>query len=159
MPLPGPKPKPTALKVIEGNRGKRPLNRREPKPKGELAGPPSWLDATGKAEWRRILEALPAGQVTALDWAILAMYCERFAHFVAAIRRIRRSGGVLVKGCRGVTTKHPAVQIARDAANDCARLGAELGFTPSARSRLELPELDEDDAASIMRPTRVRGGR
>jgi len=28
----GRKPKPTALKIIEGNPGKRPLNKNEPKP-------------------------------------------------------------------------------------------------------------------------------
>ena len=39
----GRKPKPTALKVLEGNPGKRPLNDHEPiPPKGELKCP-SWL--------------------------------------------------------------------------------------------------------------------
>ena len=39
----GRKPKPTALKVLEGNPGKRPLNDREPvPPKGTLKCP-AWL--------------------------------------------------------------------------------------------------------------------
>ena len=35
----GRKPKPTALKVLEGNPGKRPLNLYEPSPEGEM---PEW---------------------------------------------------------------------------------------------------------------------
>ena len=48
----GRKPKPTALKVLEGNPGKRPLNENEPiPPKGSIKCP-SWLlpegmEATG----------------------------------------------------------------------------------------------------------------
>lgn len=32
MAITGPKPKPTAIKILEGNPGKRPLNLNEPKP-------------------------------------------------------------------------------------------------------------------------------
>ena len=56
----GRKPKPTALKVLEGNPGKRPLNDHEPiPPKGELKCP-SWLLPEAKKNgsashprWRR----------------------------------------------------------------------------------------------------------
>ena len=56
----GRKPKPTALKVLEGNPGKRPLNDHEPiPPKGELKCP-SWLLPEAKRNgsgwhprWRR----------------------------------------------------------------------------------------------------------
>ena len=56
----GRKPKPTALKVLEGNPGKRPLNDHEPiPPKGELKCP-SWLlpepkrnGSAWRPHWRR----------------------------------------------------------------------------------------------------------
>ena len=47
-------PKPTALKLLHGNPGKRPISDREPKPpKGETTCP-KHLDATAKTEWKRI---------------------------------------------------------------------------------------------------------
>ena len=39
----GRKPKPTALKVLEGNPGKRPLNDREPVPPRAALKCPAWL--------------------------------------------------------------------------------------------------------------------
>ena len=50
----GRKPKPTALKVLEGNPGKRPLNELEPKPKKQAPSCPSWLEPEAKKEWRRM---------------------------------------------------------------------------------------------------------
>ena len=38
-----PKPKPTKLKILEGNPGKRPLNLNEPKPKQVVPKCPDWL--------------------------------------------------------------------------------------------------------------------
>ena len=52
----GRKPKPTALKVLEGNPGKRPLNDREPvPPKGTLKCP-AWLLPEAKKEWKRLAD-------------------------------------------------------------------------------------------------------
>ena len=63
----GRKPKPTALKVLEGNPGKRPLNDHEPiPPKGELKCP-SWLLPEAKKEWKRLASSLEAVSYTHLD--------------------------------------------------------------------------------------------
>ncbi len=50
----GRRPKPTALKLIAGNPGKRPLNRNEPKPAHSVPTCPAHLSPTGKAEWKRL---------------------------------------------------------------------------------------------------------
>lgn len=54
MAIRGRKPKPTALKVLEGNPGHRPLNKREPMPKGRLPRCPDWLEEDAKKEWKRL---------------------------------------------------------------------------------------------------------
>jgi phage terminase small subunit len=51
-------PKPTALKVLEGNPGKRPLNQNEPKPEKKAPNCPSWLLPDAKKEWRRLSKEL-----------------------------------------------------------------------------------------------------
>jgi len=47
----GRKPKPTQLKLLEGNRGHRPINGAEPKPPGAQPTCPTHLSPTAKAEW------------------------------------------------------------------------------------------------------------
>ncbi len=49
----GRKPKPTAIKVLEGNPGKRELNLSEPKPEKKAPKCPAWLEPEAKREWRR----------------------------------------------------------------------------------------------------------
>ena len=45
-------PKPTAIKQLEGNPGKRQLNTNEPKPKQKAPTCPKWLDDEAKKEWK-----------------------------------------------------------------------------------------------------------
>ena len=64
------KPLPTALKKLEGDRGKgrRPINEHEPTPpKGEIKCP-SWLLPEAKKEWKRLAPSLEAmGVLTVWD--------------------------------------------------------------------------------------------
>ena len=64
----GRKPKPTALKLLEGNPGKRPLNGREPVPPRAALKCPAWLLPEAKKEWKRLAPALEAmGVLTMAD--------------------------------------------------------------------------------------------
>ena len=47
----GRKPKPTAVKMLEGNPGKRGLNAGEPKPEKKAHRCPAWLEAEAKKAW------------------------------------------------------------------------------------------------------------
>lgn len=44
----GRKPTPTAIKELEGNPGKRPLNTKEPKPVKKAPSCPKWLEPEAK---------------------------------------------------------------------------------------------------------------
>ena len=48
----GRKPKPTAVKMLEGNPGKRSLNTGEPKPEKKAPRCPAWLEDEAKKELR-----------------------------------------------------------------------------------------------------------
>ena len=58
----GRKPLPTALKVLEGDRGKgrRPINQNEPAPPQKNVKCPDWLMPEAKKEWKRLAPALMA---------------------------------------------------------------------------------------------------
>jgi len=149
----GRKPKPTALKLLAGNPGKRPLNRNEPKPGPKAPGCPAWLPVEGKAEWRRVVPELDRiGMLTKVDRAALSAYCAAWSLLVKATTDVEANGLVAeavdreIETADGVVhlivkrTKNPAVLIARDAGAQVRQFCAEFGLTPSARSRMTLPD-------------------
>ena len=73
----GRKPKPSALKMFEGNPGKRPLKQTEPNPTVETKECPVHLNDEAQAEWNRITPDLHTlGLVARVDRAALAAYCQ-----------------------------------------------------------------------------------
>jgi phage terminase small subunit len=61
MGLRGPKPQPTALKLIKGNPGKRPLKKDEPTlppPPADASAPPKRLKGAAAEEWARLFPGL-----------------------------------------------------------------------------------------------------
>ncbi len=81
----GRKPKPTALKILEGNPGKRPLNENEPiPPKGNIKCP-TWLLPEAKKEWKRLAPSLEAmGVLTMADLTAFEGYCQAYARWKEA---------------------------------------------------------------------------
>jgi P27 family predicted phage terminase small subunit len=146
--MPGPKPTPTHLKLLRGNPGQRPINKREPKPSiaPEPPEPPDFLSPAAKDEWWRIVPELHAlGLLTVLDLKVLAAYCSTAAHWEAAERMLRDmaerdpvTGALLIKTAAGNAMYNPVIGIARKAAQDMVRIAAEFGFSPAARTRIQL---------------------
>lgn len=58
IPMAGRKPKPTAVKKLEGNPGKRKLNTKEPVPAKGMPTCPNWLLPEAKSEWKRLAELM-----------------------------------------------------------------------------------------------------
>ena len=110
MAVRGRKPKPTALKKLEGNPSKRPLNHKEPTPKKGLPICPNWLESEAKTEWKRMCGILgPMGLLTEMDMTAFAGYCQAYARWKAAeeyfaghSNQAEESGGQLLKDCRMV---------------------------------------------------------
>lgn len=145
--MPGPAPKPTALKVLEGNPGQRRLPENEPRPPQVAPEAPEWLSMEAQAEWDRIVPVLDTlGLLTAVDRAALAAYCTAWALVVDAAQEIQ-AFGLLVEGQKGERVKNPAIQVLRDATATCKGFCAEFGLTPSARSRMTAPGAQEPDLA------------
>jgi P27 family predicted phage terminase small subunit len=154
---PGTKPKPTHLRLVTGNPGRRPLNRSEAKLKLALPMPPPELSDDAKVEWGRVSHQLyAAGILTNLDRAALAAYCQAHGRWMQAERALAKMaesdkvfGGFLVKTSNGKAIRNPLVGIANKAMSDMIRYAAEFGMTPSARSRIEVtPPIQVEDPTS-----------
>ena len=58
MAMKGRKPKPTSIKKLEGNPGKRPFNANEPKPNKPHRNVPTGLLPDAQDEWKRLAASL-----------------------------------------------------------------------------------------------------
>ena len=75
--MPNP-PKPTKLKMLQGNPGKRPLNENEPEPEPGIPPMPEWLKPfpVAVAEWERESQILDGmGIMTEAEQGLLAKRC------------------------------------------------------------------------------------
>lgn len=151
----GPSPKPTNLKVLQGNPGKRELNENEPKYNSseELLKPPSYLSNYGKKEWKRISPLLlKNGLLTEADVSALAAYCQAYNRWLEAEKLIRTYGYTAMTD-KGNIIQRPEVGIANKAMDEMLKYGKEFGLTPSSRSSLHIdkPEEVEDPFMQFMR--------
>lgn len=155
MPPRGRKPKPTHLKVVTGNPGKRQINEHEPKPDPEIPAPPPHLSDEAKVEWGRVCDQLYRLKLLSeIDRASLAAYAQAYGRWVQAERALARMAesdgvtkGLLVKTKNGNAIQNPLVGTANKAMADMMRYAAEFGMTPSARSRLSTDGEEKDDPA------------
>lgn len=152
--MPGAKPKPTKIKKLEGNPGKRPLNEKEPQPKRlEDIKAPNWLDRKAKAEWNRVVPELHRlGILTKIDISTLEAYCQSYAkwkeaelflmkHGMTTLRvKKDRDGNVLSEQ----SAPYPEVYIANNALDQMRKLAAEFGMTPASRTRIQVADDDDD---------------
>ena len=133
----GRKPKPTALKLLAGNPGKRAINHAEPKPRVVMPKPPEHLSDAEKEKWKSVVRELyPLGLVTNIDKDHLAMYCTIYVRWIKAERMVREKGEI-IKTAAGNIIQNPYLSIANRALEQLNKLGAEFGMTPSSRSRVK----------------------
>jgi len=163
----GRKPKPSALKRLEGNPGKRALNAMEPHPPIPQTPPhaPRHLGMEARKEWRRLCKQLvEIGLYTEIDHAMLEMYCQMYGDWIEAKRKIRATGGRVMRAPLGGLYTNPWVHEANGAWERLRKAAAEFGMTPSTRSRVRVataehePSLEEQLFAMVGGATVKNGG-
>lgn len=147
----GPAGKPTALRVLHGDRKDR-INTDEPQPgEGEVLAP-DWLSEAAIEVWDQFAGDLEAKRVlTTWDTETFANWCDAVARRRDAARHVEEEGAVvempvfnkngeLVGHRRG---KNPWL-LALDAADaQVQRYGARFGLTPSDRAQLKIGASNE----------------
>lgn len=142
----GRKPKPTHLKLIEGNRGKRPIKPGEPQPdRRKPVEPPACLSERARQEWdRRAPELIRMGVLTSIDAIAFGAYCQSVARGETAEKALAEMaaddpqgrGALMVRTALGNPIINPYLSVANRAWADAVRYAAEFGMTPAARVRL-----------------------
>jgi P27 family predicted phage terminase small subunit len=149
--MPGPAPKPTALKLIEGNPGKRKLNTNEPKPANVPPKCPGHLDDVAKKEWKRLAPVLSRMRVlTEADGIVLSTLCQTYSRLIAAQEALSKSS-LLVKTGSGYVQQSPLIGIISNCTAQLVTLCREFGLSPASRTRIAA---DQEQARSG--PTLIR---
>lgn len=140
----GPPPKPTALKVLEGNPGKQKIkNTGEPMPNllESVPTPPKRLLKEAKAEWKRLAPALVAlGLLTEVDTSAFAELCQNYGYYLITDKKIMELGdsGVtaMQKTPSGYVQQHPLLSLRRQYYELWRKGLMDFGLTPASRVRL-----------------------
>lgn len=138
----GRKPKPSYLRVLDGNAGHRPQNPDAPQPVGDLLDAPPNLSPTQQAVWRRAMEHAPPGMLKQLDRSVFESWviaCDTLENIRAKVALL----GVIIKGPGGHPIVNPLLREQRGQANLVRQLASELGFSPTARQRVKVPKPNE----------------
>lgn len=143
------KPKPTELRLLEGNRSHRPIPN-NPDPEKVFPKPPKWLDRTGKKEWRkRGKELYNLGLLTILDLPAFGIYCDMYSEYEQA-KKVKESEEYKNLNFMDQLKVDKEIRIAKDKYAQQVRMyDIEFGMTPSSRTRLDVKEVT-DDKSSIM---------
>lgn len=144
----GRRPKPTALRLVEGNPGKRAINKKEPKPRKEIPACPAHLPDVAKVAWGKLcvildrMGVLTEADAMALERAVgcyaeLMAYQELVAADGATYKTVSTAGETVIKG-------NPAVAMLSDADRRFKSYLVEFGLTPAARSKVHGTGQDEE---------------
>ena len=150
----GRKPKPTALKLLEGNPGNRPLNTAEPRSTG-VPDCPDWLEDEAKAEWERMSAVLEnMGMLTDMDMVAFAGYCQAYARWREAEEFLSQHGSI-VRTPNGYLQQVPQVSIAQTNLKIVLKFCEQFGLTPSSRSRIVADKSVEETTDEMEKLLRV----
>lgn len=152
----GPRPQPTALRILQGGSDPRREQSSEPiVPAGDIPACPDWLHKYAKMEWEALAETLYAMNVlTQIDQTLLAAYCMAYARWRQAeedlaemARTDELTHGALLKTKEGNAVQNPLIGVANVARRDMLRLAVEFGLTPSSRTTIEAGKREADPTA------------
>ena len=133
--------KPTILKVIAGTYrpDRSPVN--EPAPRPEIGDPPAFLDDPQRVLWDEIVKKSPAGLLTAVDRGLVARYVVTLDAYAEGVKEWNRTGKVrIVTTPEGRESESPLLKALRRDLDPLRAMEAELGYTPAARSRIDIPD-------------------
>ncbi len=107
--------------------------------------PPSYLSKDAKGEWRKVAPILIAERKVLTEGDLAAL--ENYVIAVGTMRRAERelaASDLLIAGKR-----NPLTTILLQAQQQQLRAAAELGLTPSSRSRAPMRDNDENDLSYL----------
>lgn len=132
-------PKPTALKMLHGDRKDR-MPKGEPVPAAGKVERPDWIEGWAQQTWDRLAPDLAAKKVlTGWDVELFARYCWLEGATREQMIELDVEGLMLGK------VKNPRCQVLRDMMSEMRAIGSHFGLTPVDRVKLAAPKEPNDE--------------
>ena len=146
----GRKPKPNALRFIEGNREHRPINKNEPKPEAIMPDCPDIVEGYAREVWDKYAPMMMRlGILTEADGISLAALCIEWARYREMVMALKENGAVW-KSESGYKQAVPEYTIAMKSLGMVKAMLVEHGLTPSSRARLSIKQEEEDEFGDLI---------
>lgn len=152
----GRRPKPTTLKVLQGNPGKRGLNEEEPEYGAGAPPKPDWFDDYASAEWDALTSILvPARVLTKGEIGVLVVACDAYSQLRQCQAYLQEKGSISydASSATGGANYKPFPEVAQrnQARRQYLSALSELGLTPSARTKVKrIPESDKGGVKRLL---------
>ncbi len=147
----GRKPKPTALKKLQGTHRPDRANPAEPQfaVPGRVLNVPDYLSGRAADVWRDLGRMLlDAGLFTVVDKYALGMFCAAAGRWMEAEVKLVETGGAVLTTDDGNLTQNPWLWTANKAWEQMRKLFGEFGLTPAERARLQVTD-DVDEPTLV----------
>lgn len=146
--MPGPTPKPTAIRALLPRSHKK-INKLEPKPATTRPVSPGWLDETGKQAFDDLAELLSGLKVvTEADVTALALLCDAYSEYRHARQAVTDFGQTyttVTASGDSMVRPRPEVAIAQSAWKRISDMLKQFGLTPAARAGVQVIDADDDN--------------
>ena len=151
----GPPPKPTRLKVLTGNPGRKPLPSNEPQPEPGLPRCPARFKGDSRKLWNQFARQLSAcGIATKLDATALELLVDQHEAYTAASVQVLKTGPVWLERGESMIPKFtysPYWVQQQRAFKAMLTMLREFGMTPAGRASVKsaapLVERKDDPSA------------
>lgn len=131
---------PTALKILNGNpHGKR-LPDNEAVAEGDITEVPDHLSEAQRAGWKYAIAHAPINLLKLIDRATLMTFVVAEDLHRRATIAIEKEGLIVEHPGSGNPMENPNLTVLTKQATVLLRAAAEMGFTPSSRSRCKVSE-------------------
>jgi P27 family predicted phage terminase small subunit len=133
--------KPTELKVLAGNPGKRPINIDEVKPAPVSDTCPEWLDNYSKEVWQTYVPRLEKnGLLTEVDYLNFTDLCIQAGMLRKAYEDLQKKRTLVMKTESGYQQQRPEIGIISSCIKNITSISAKFGMSASDRAGLVNPE-------------------
>src|ERR1700743_3626605 len=142
----GRKAVPPEIRAMTGNKSSHP----PPNPGGlkikrPLGGPPAGMNKRQKEIWKEALASAPINLLREVDKAIFKNWVYASWSQERAAEQFDAQGGhMIIYTANGTPRQNPLLSIMREEGRVIAKLASEMGFTPSARTKVKPDGIDSD---------------
>lgn len=131
-------PVPTAIKLVRGNPGCRPINQDEPKPPQADLTPPAVLDGLALEKWTEMTALLSGmGVFTQADRHPLMRYCMMFDQWAALEKHCKEHGSTQITST-GYSQVTAEATLAKSLRKELLEIERQFGMTPASRSSMKV---------------------